>query len=52
MGGGPVLPPTDATVGSEFIIRHKVFIDEVNALNHCFARGEIPGFEPEELEGN
>ena len=52
MGGGPVLPPTDATVGSEFIIRHKVFIDEVNALNHCFARGEIPGFEPEELEGH
>lgn len=51
--GRPVpTPPTSSVVGEDFIARHKVFIDQVNALNHCFGRGEVPGFEPEELEGH
>ena len=49
--GRPTPPPTPA-VGAEFIARHRAFIDEVNALNHCFDRGEIIGFDPEELEGH
>ena len=51
--GTPIpTPPAVPLVGAEFIARHKVFIDEIVALNHCFDRGEIPGFEPEELEGH
>ena len=48
----PRLPTTTPLVGEEFIAKHKIFIDEVTALNHCFTRGEILGFPPEELEGH
>lgn len=47
----PPSPPT-TFVGADFIAKHKIFIDEVTALNHCFARGEILSFPPEELEGH
>lgn len=52
MGRPTPTPPSTPLVGAEFIARHKVFIDEVNALNHCFDRGEIISFLPEELEGH
>jgi hypothetical protein len=45
-------PPAVPLVGAEFIANHKIFIDEVTALNHCFTRGEILSFPPEELEGH
>jgi len=44
--------PTTVTVNGEFLARHKIFVDEVNAMNHCFDRSEVKGFEPEELEGH
>lgn len=50
--GAPVAPPVTPIVTDAFIARHKQFIDEVTALNHCFNRGEILGFTPEELEGH
>ena len=52
MGRPTPPPPAIPSVGAEFIARHKIFIDEVTALNHCFDRGEIMGFDPEELEGH
>ena len=36
--------------GSVFVARHKDFTDQVTALDHCFSRGEIMRFTPEELE--
>ncbi len=44
--------PTTPKVGAEFIARHKIFIEEVVALNHCFTRSEIVRFTPEEVEGH
>lgn len=54
IGMGSPLPSTPIvpTIDEKFITRHKAFIDEVNALNHCFTRGEIVDFTPEELEGH
>jgi len=52
---GTSTTPTTVPVpvgSSEFILRHKVFTDTVNGLNHCFTRDEIIGFAPEELEGH
>ena len=46
--GTPIVPPP--ITGSVFVVKHKDFIDQANALNHCFTRGEILRFLPEELE--
>lgn len=46
--GTPISPPS--VLGSVFVVKHKDFIDQVVALNHCFHRGEILRFTPEELE--
>ena len=51
--GKPTTPiPKMPKVGEEFIARHKIFIEEVVALNHCFTRNEMARFTPEELEGH
>lgn len=52
MGIGPPTPPPPSLVGEDFIAKHKIFIDTVTALNHCFARSEIINFPPEELEAH
>ena len=53
MGVEPTKPtPVIPIITTEFVAKHKIFIDEVNALNHCFTRGEILSFPPEELEGH
>ena len=49
--GAPLPPATPPSVlGSVFVTKHKDFIDQIVALNHCFNRGEILRFTPEELE--
>ena len=49
--GTPIAPtPPPSVAGSEFVAKHKDFIDQVVGLNHCFHRGEILRFTPEELE--
>lgn len=49
--GTPISPAQPPSVfGSVFVAKHKDFIDQVVALNHCFHRGEILRFTPEELE--
>ena len=52
MGRQPKPAPPTPKVSDEFIAKHKIFIDEINALNHCFDRSEITRFDPEELEGH
>lgn len=51
---GARVPTTPATIpsiaDSVFVARHKDFIDQVTALDHCFNRGELMRFAPEELE--
>lgn len=48
--GRPAPAPIPSIAGSVFVAKHKDFIDQVVALNHCFHRGEILRFTPEELE--
>ena len=51
IGTGTAPTPAPPPVGSaKFVRRHKDFINQVNALDHCFSREEIYGFEPDELE--
>ena len=43
-------PAIPTIVGSVFVAKHKDFIDQATKLDHCFSRGEIMRFTPEELE--
>ena len=45
-----VISSVPGTVGSVFVLKHRDFIDQVNALNHCFGREDITGFPLDELE--
>lgn len=47
----PSMPPA-VTIGKDFLEKHKLFIEEVNALNHCFGREEIHSIPAEEVEGH
>ena len=48
--GAPTPTPGPPIPTSLFALKHSNFIDQVEALNRGFARHDIVGFTPEELE--
>lgn len=48
--GAPTPTPTPPISTSLFVIKHNNFIDQIESLNRGFARHDIFGFTPEELE--
>ena len=49
----PVQPPQPAQptgVTGIFVLKHGNFINQVRTLDRCFARSDIVGFTPDELE--
>lgn len=50
IGVGAPKPPPPIVPTSLFVIKHGNFIEQINTLDRCFARSDIAGFAPDELE--
>lgn len=46
----PVTPTQPTGVTGLFVLKHGNFINQVRTLDRCFAREDIRGFTPDELE--